>query len=70
MAEGPEQGLRLIERIEGLDGYHLLHSARGDLLRRIGRDAEAADAYRRALGLASQPAEREFLEERLAALSG
>jgi RNA polymerase sigma-70 factor (ECF subfamily) len=39
-------------------------------LRRIGRDAAAADAYRRALGLASQPAEREFLEERLAALSG
>jgi RNA polymerase sigma-70 factor (ECF subfamily) len=70
MAEGQERGLELIERIEGLDGYHLLHSARGDLLRRIGRDAEAADAYRRALGLASQPTEREFLEERLAALSG
>jgi RNA polymerase sigma-70 factor (ECF subfamily) len=66
MAEGPERGLSLIERIDGLDRYHLLHSARGDLLRRLGRDAEAADAYRRALDFATQPAEREFLKARLA----
>ena len=68
MAEGPERGLELMERIDGLGDYHLLHAARADLLRRLGRDAEAADAYRSALGLASQPAEREFMEARLAEL--
>ncbi len=66
MAEGPEQGLELIDGIEGLDGYRHLHSARADLLRRLGRDDEAAAAYSRALELASQPAERAFLERRLA----
>ncbi len=66
MAEGPERGLVLIDRIEGLDGYRHLHSARADLLRRLGRGPEAADAYRRALELAAQPAERVFLERRLA----
>ena len=66
MAEGPEHGLQLIDRIEGLDGYRHLHSARADLLRRLGRDGEAAAAYRRALELAAQPAERVFLERRLA----
>jgi RNA polymerase sigma-70 factor, ECF subfamily len=68
MAEGPEAGLDLIDAIDGLDGYHLLHSARADLLRRLGRRDDAAAAYRRALELAGQPAERLFLEERLAAL--
>jgi RNA polymerase sigma-70 factor, ECF subfamily len=67
MAEGPEAGLELIDAIEGLERYHLLHSARADLLRRLGRDGEAAEAYRRALELTSNPAERRFLEERLAA---
>jgi RNA polymerase sigma-70 factor (ECF subfamily) len=69
MAEGPQRGLELIEEIDGLERYHLLHAARGDLLGRLGRDAEAADAYRRALELSSQPAEREFLRGRVAALS-
>jgi RNA polymerase sigma-70 factor, ECF subfamily len=68
MAEGPEAGLALIDAIDGLDGYHLMHSARADLLRRLGRRDDAAAAYRRALELAGQPAERLFLEERLAAL--
>ena len=68
MAEGPERGLELIDAIEGLDGYHLRHSARADLLRRLGRDDEAAGAYERAIELAGQPAEREFLERRLAEL--
>jgi RNA polymerase sigma-70 factor (ECF subfamily) len=66
MAEGPQRGLELIEEIDGLERYHLLHAARGDLLGRLGRDADAADAYRRALELSSQPAEREFLSGRLA----
>ncbi len=65
MAEGAERGLSLIDRIEGLDDYYLLHSARADLLRRSGRRAEARDAYRRALGLATNPVERSFLERRL-----
>jgi RNA polymerase sigma-70 factor (ECF subfamily) len=66
MAEGPERGLALIDAIEGLDAYRHLHSARADLLRRLGRSGEAASAYTRALELAEQPAEREFLERRLA----
>jgi RNA polymerase sigma-70 factor, ECF subfamily len=72
MADGPQAGLDLIEPLEGgrLDGYHLLHATRADLLRRLGRDEEAAAAYRRAAELASNPTERAFLERRLAELSG
>jgi RNA polymerase sigma-70 factor (ECF subfamily) len=66
MAEGPEHGLALIDRIEGLAEYRHLHSARADLLRRLGRGDESAEAYRRALELAAHPAERVFLERRLA----
>jgi RNA polymerase sigma-70 factor (ECF subfamily) len=66
MAEGPGRGLELIAAIEGLDDYHLLHAARADLLRRLERHEESATAYRRALELTSNPAERDFLEGRLA----
>jgi RNA polymerase sigma-70 factor (ECF subfamily) len=66
MAKGPESGLALIDGIEGLDAYRHLHSARADLLRRLGRRDEAAQAYARALELSRQPAERAFLERRLA----
>jgi RNA polymerase sigma-70 factor, ECF subfamily len=66
MSAGPEHGLALIDGIEGLDAYRHLHSARADLLRRLGRSGEAARAYTRALELAPQPAERAFLERRLA----
>jgi RNA polymerase sigma-70 factor (ECF subfamily) len=66
MAEGPESGLALIEAIEGLEAYRHLHSARADLLRRLGRMDEAEQAYARALELSAQPAERAFLERRLA----
>jgi RNA polymerase sigma-70 factor (ECF subfamily) len=66
MAEGPARGLVLIDQISGLDGYRHLHSARADLLRRLGRNDESAAAYRRALELAIQPSERAFLERRLA----
>jgi RNA polymerase sigma-70 factor, ECF subfamily len=66
MATRPEEGLALVERIEGLDGYHLFHSARGEPLRRGGRRKEAAEAYGRALELAASPVERRYLERRLA----
>ncbi len=69
IADGPERGLELIERIQGLEDYHLLHAARADLLRQLGRGNEAANAYRMALELASQPAERDFLQRRLASVS-
>lgn len=68
MSDGPDRGLELIDRLQGLDEYHLFHAARADLLRRMGRQAEAAMAYERALGLARNDVERAYLRERLAAL--
>jgi RNA polymerase sigma-70 factor, ECF subfamily len=68
MAEGPQQGLALIDALAAageLDNYHLLHAARADLLRRIGSSGEAAESYRRALALVSNDSERRFLERRL-----
>jgi RNA polymerase sigma-70 factor, ECF subfamily len=70
MHEGAESGLALIEEVRGLDDYHLLHAARADLLRRAGRFDDAAAAYERALALAANPAERDFLARRLAELAG
>jgi RNA polymerase sigma-70 factor (ECF subfamily) len=51
-----------------LDGYHLFHSIRADLLRRLGRDEEAARAYDAAIALTDNAAERAFLERRRRAL--
>jgi len=68
MAEGPEAGLAAIDQIDGLDSYMHLHSSRADLLRRAQRRPEAADAYRRAIELATNPVQRSFLERRLAEL--
>ncbi|HEV8631667.1 MAG TPA: DUF6596 domain-containing protein [Thermoanaerobaculia bacterium] len=68
MAAGPESGLRLIAELEAhgeLAGYHLLPAAKADLLRRLGRTAEAATAYRQALTQVTQDAERRYLERRL-----
>ena len=66
MADGPGAGLPLVDELAPeLDGYHLFHATRADLLRRLGRRDEAAGAYRRALDLATNPAERRFLEGRL-----
>jgi RNA polymerase sigma-70 factor (ECF subfamily) len=71
MARGPEAGLALAdEQAEALAGYHLLHATRADLLRRLGRSADAAAAYRRALELAGNPVERAFLERRLEEVGG
>ena len=67
MADGPGAGLPLVDELAGeLDTYHLFHATRADLLRRLGRGAEAEHAYRRALALVTNPAERRFLEGRLA----
>jgi RNA polymerase sigma-70 factor (ECF subfamily) len=70
MAAGPEEGLALVERIEGLERYHLLHATRADLLRRLGRRAKAAEAYSRALELAGNETERAFLRRRLGEVTG
>ncbi len=67
MADGPARGLSMVNALAGdLDGYHLFHSARADLLRRLERRDEAAESYRRALALATNPSERAYLELRLA----
>ena len=69
MADGPAVGLSLVEKIEAegvLAGYHLLPATRADLLRRLGRFAEAATSYKQALALAGTEAERRFLARRLA----
>ena len=69
MAEGPETGLRLVDAVAAsgqLDDYPYLHAARADLLRRLDRRDEAAIAYRRAIELTANAAERTFLEGRLA----
>jgi RNA polymerase sigma-70 factor, ECF subfamily len=71
MADGPASGLAIIDRIAAsgeLDDYPYLHSARADLLRRLDRRADSAEAYRRALALTANAPERAFLEGRLAGL--
>lgn len=68
-AEGFERGLALMDAI-ALPNYYLLPAARADLLRRLGRRAEAAASYREALALVSSDAERRFLEKRLAEVAG
>jgi RNA polymerase sigma-70 factor, ECF subfamily len=68
-AEGPEAGLGIVDRLE-LHDYRYLHSTRGELLRRLGRTEEARDAYRRALALGHDDAERRLLQRRLAELGG
>jgi len=68
MVEGPERGLAAIGAIDGLGDYQHMHSARADLLARLGRDDEARAAYERALELATNPVERSFLERRLSEL--
>jgi RNA polymerase sigma-70 factor, ECF subfamily len=68
-AGGPEDGLALVDQIEGLERYHLLYAVRADFLRRLQRYEEAGDAYRQALELARNPVEKEFLARRLQELS-
>jgi RNA polymerase sigma-70 factor (ECF subfamily) len=73
MADGPEAGLGLVDAIAAsgaLSGYHLLPATRADLLRRLGRNAEAAEAYRSALALAGTGAEQRYLARRLSEVGG
>jgi RNA polymerase sigma-70 factor (ECF subfamily) len=69
MSEDWSAGLAVMDRLgEGgeLDGYYLFHSARGEILRRMGEGRRAAEAYRRAMPLVANAAERRYLERRLA----
>jgi RNA polymerase sigma-70 factor (ECF subfamily) len=71
MADGPDAGLAIVDRLAAggqLDDYPYLHSTRADLLRRLGRRAEAAEAYRAALALTANEPERAFLAGRIAEL--
>ena len=71
MHDSPLAGLTLVDAILArgdLGNYHLVHAARADLCRRLGRTAEARDSYERALSLTQQEPERRFLERRLAEL--
>jgi len=68
MARSVEEGLGLLDEIEKreeLEEFHLLPAAQADLLRRLGRNEEAAETYRRALSLATNDIERRFLRRRL-----
>jgi RNA polymerase sigma-70 factor (ECF subfamily) len=68
MRDGPAAGLALIDALLArgeLADYHLAHSARADLLRRLGRTVEAREAYARALTLARQEPERRFIVRRM-----
>jgi RNA polymerase sigma-70 factor (ECF subfamily) len=72
MRDGPEEGLALIDALLArgvLKDYHLAHSARADLCRRLGRKSEARAAYERALSLTQLEPERRFLKNRMAELS-
>jgi RNA polymerase sigma-70 factor (ECF subfamily) len=69
MADGPAAGLALVDALDAagaLRGYHLLPATRADLLRRLGRGAEAAQAYREALALTGTGPEQRYLFRRLA----
>jgi RNA polymerase sigma-70 factor (ECF subfamily) len=67
--DGPAAALALVDELE-LDGYHLFHAIRADLLRRLGRDGQAALAYDAAIALTQNAAERAFLEGRRRSLAG
>jgi RNA polymerase sigma-70 factor (ECF subfamily) len=68
MAEGAEEGLRLIDAAGAdgaLDNYYLFHAARADLLRRLNRNTEAHAAYERALSLTTNQIEQNYIRRRL-----
>jgi RNA polymerase sigma-70 factor (ECF subfamily) len=68
MARGPDRGLELVDglvELGELNGYHLLHSTRAELLRRLGRDREASVEFARAIELATNDVDRRYLRRRL-----
>ncbi|MGH9866374.1 MAG: RNA polymerase sigma factor, partial [Candidatus Acidiferrales bacterium] len=68
MSDGLSQGLSMIDQLGSLDklnGYYLFHAARADILRRLERNQEAAEAYRRALSLTTNQIEQDYLRRRL-----
>jgi RNA polymerase sigma-70 factor, ECF subfamily len=68
MVHGPQAALALVDELAAagdLNGYHLLHAARADLLRRLASFPEAAESYSKALALVTNDSERRFLERRL-----
>jgi RNA polymerase sigma-70 factor (ECF subfamily) len=72
MADGPQTGLAALDQVASdvtLRDYHYVPAARADLLRKLGRDGEAAEEYRRALNLVGNEVERRYLERRLAEVS-
>jgi RNA polymerase sigma-70 factor (ECF subfamily) len=73
MARGPQTGLGIVDSIAEsgqLEHYPYLHATRADLLRRLGRHPEAAEAYARARALTANAAEQEYLDRRLAEVRG
>ena len=66
--EGPDAALALVDGLD-LDGYYLFHAIRADLLRRLGRNAEAAQAYEAAIARTENAAERDFLQRSRQALT-
>jgi RNA polymerase sigma-70 factor (ECF subfamily) len=66
--QGPEAALALVDGLD-LGGYHLLHATRADLLRRLGRNPEAALAYQKAIARTHNAAERDFLQRSRQALT-
>ena len=67
--DGPAVGLAVVDRL-ALTGYHAWHATRADLLRRLGRSAEARAAYDAAIAATDNPAERAFLTRRRGQLAG
>ena len=69
LSDGLDVGLAMIDKLgtaEGMDSYHLYHAARADILRRLGRARQSAEAYRQALALTANAVERRYLSRRLA----
>ena len=66
--EGPDAALALVDGLD-LGGYHVFHVIRADLLRRLGRPAEAAQAYDAAIACTANAAERDFLQRKRQALT-
>ncbi|HEX2399804.1 MAG TPA: RNA polymerase subunit sigma-24, partial [Mycobacterium sp.] len=70
MADGPADALEIVDKIDGLDGSYLLPSVRGELLARLGRVAEAAEEFDRAVKMTDNEREREVLADKAARMRG